>query len=223
MQMVRRSSMGLKQPNRTVVQIALCLGLFASASMMCAQDNARDADFQARCKPAGVVRCWSFDDPAATSAHVMPGGGYPKLGEVVTDVKASGAGALRFTIPSQSHENAPGSFWLDFADDNSVQFGEGDEFFIQWRQRFSPEFLKTPYAGSGGWKQVIIGEGDRPGFTARSCTQLEIVVQNTKLRGIPRMYHSCGGKDESYDPLEYFDESVKDILQQNAVRCSYDN
>ena len=66
---------------------------------------------------------------------------------------------------------------------------------MQWRQRFSPEFLRTSYRDGGGWKQAIVGEGDRPGATVYSCTQLEIVTQNTYQRGFPQMYHSCGGKD----------------------------
>jgi hypothetical protein len=210
-------------PRKVAILAGLVLAVTAPAMSQNASVSSADADFVSRCKSPGVIRCWDFDDPAQTDAHVMAGGGYPKLGQVVKDIKASGSGSLRFTIPSQSHENAAGSFWLDFADDYSVQFGEGGEFYIQWRQRFSPTFLTTPYQKSGGWKQIIIGEGDREGFTAKSCTQLEIVVQNTKLRGIPRMYHSCGGKDESYDPLEYYDESAHDVVFQNAVRCTYNN
>jgi hypothetical protein len=120
---------------------------------------------------------------------------------VVTDVKASGAGSLRFEVPSNSGNDSSGSLQLNFADDLSVQFGEGDEFFVQWRQRFSPEFLGTYYRGGYGWKQVVIGEGDRPGFSAPGCTQLELVVQNSNQAGFPQMYHSCGGKDGQYEPL----------------------
>jgi hypothetical protein len=179
-----------------------------------------DADFQQRCSTPGVVRCWNFDDSATTDTHVMPPYGQTqKLGVVDTTIKASGNGSLRFTIPSNSGSDTSGSFWLDFADDYSVQFGEGQEFYIQWRQRFSPEFLSTNYAGSEGWKQSITGEGDRPGFTANSCTQLEMVVQNTYLRGIPQMYHSCGEKDGQYEPLEVWSSTLNNWLLQNGVNC----
>jgi hypothetical protein len=73
---------------------------------------------------------------------------------------------------------------------------------LRWRQRFSKEFLDTFYEGGGGWKQAIIGEGDRLGKTAYTCTELEIVVQNTYQRGAAQMYQSCGGKDGRYEPLE---------------------
>jgi hypothetical protein len=35
------------------------------------------------------------------------------------------------------------------------------------------------------------------------------------------MYHSCGGKDGQYEPLEVFDPKVNDILLQNACGCRY--
>jgi hypothetical protein len=116
-------------------------------------------------------------------------------------VTASGTGSLRFEIPSNSGPDTSGSFWLNFRDDFSAQYGEGGEFYIQWRQRFSPEFLNTEFPGGGGWKQFIVGEGDRPGATAYSCTQLEIVVNNPYHLGSPAMYHSCGGKDGQYEGL----------------------
>jgi hypothetical protein len=128
---------------------------------------------------------------------------------------------LRFEIPSNSPGNTSGSFSLDFSDDLNTQFGEGEEFFVQWRQRFSPDLLLTRYAGGDGWKQIIIGEGDRPEKRADSCTQLEVVVQNQYQRGFPQMYHSCGGKDSNYDPLQYWDARLGNIALQNGVGCSY--
>jgi hypothetical protein len=182
------------------------------------------ASFEERCAATGVVRCFSFDSAAETDEHVFPPSGETeKHGEVVGDLVASGAGSLRFTIPSLSGSDTSGSFWLEFADDLSVQFGEGEEFYVQWRQRFSPEFLTTDYAGGGGWKQVIIGEGSRPGQTAYSCTDLEVVTGNGYHRGFPSMYHSCGVKDGQY---EGFEEPVPpyDFLLQNGIRdpgCLY--
>jgi hypothetical protein len=113
----------------------------------------------------------------------------------------------------------PGS--LNFSPSNPypVQFGEGEEFYVQWRQRFSAEFLATNYTGGGGWKQVIIGEGDRTGVPAHSCTQLEVVTQNTYQRGFPQMYHSCGGKDGRYESLEE-PSPPSDFKLQNALNPS---
>ncbi|MDH5239213.1 MAG: hypothetical protein OEW73_00360 [Gammaproteobacteria bacterium] len=151
-----------------------------------------------------------------------------------TTQSSSGAGSLRFTIRSQSGEGGAGWFAVNFADDLSAQFDSGEEFFIQWRQRFSPELLQTYYEGGGGFKQLIVGAGDLPGCTpsnqsgdvcAKSCTQLEVVVQNSYQRGLPQMYHSCGVKDGNYETLEtscpYSDCRSYDVMLQNAMPRPY--
>jgi hypothetical protein len=106
-----------------------------------------------------------------------------------------------------------------------VQFDSGQEFYVQWRQRFSPEFITTQYAGGGGWKQAIITEGDRPGFLAPSCQDIGVIVQNTYGRKFPRTYHSCGVKDGQYEPLqEPLGSPPVDFYLQNGVRnpgCLY--
>jgi hypothetical protein len=119
-------------------------------------------------------------------------------------------------IPTHSGEGDAGSFPINFSKDLSVRFGEGQEFYIQWRQRFSPEFLKTVFTDGEGWKQVIISSGDRPGHVARACTDLEIVVQNTKQRGFPQVYHSCGVKDGQYEGLVVYRGGVYEL--QNATK-----
>jgi hypothetical protein len=159
--------------------------------------------FEQRCADPAVLRCIGLDTSEEVDPFLYPPYGIrEKRARVVADVRASGAGSLRFEIPSNTPADTSGSYWRNFSDDLSVQFGEGEEFFVQWRQRFSPEFLATRYRDGGGWKQAIIGEGDRPERTVFSCTQLEIVIQNTDQRGFPQLYHSCGGKDGRYEPLD---------------------
>lgn len=179
------------------------------------------SDFQTRCRAPGVIRCFGFDSPDDVLRHLLPAWDKTFRGQVVTDLKASGAGSLRFEVPPHSPANTSGVFWLDFSDDYATQFGERSEFYIQWRQRFSPEFLNTRFQNGEGWKQIIIGEGDRPGFVAGSCTQLEIVVQNSNQRNLPQMYHSCGMKDQKYEPLSFWDNALGTYALQNAVGCSY--
>lgn len=166
------------------------------------QTLTESASFDTRCHAPEVVRCIGFDSHEETDRYIYPPWGQTqKRGVVVADVKASGAGSLRFEVPSNSGANTSGSFSLNFAEDLSLQFGEGEEFYIQWRQRFSQEFLTTYYQGGLGWKQMVLGEGDRPGYYTPGCTQLEIVVSNSEQRGYPQMYHSCGGKDGLFEPL----------------------
>ena len=159
-------------------------------------------DFASRCALPEVVRCFGFDSQVETDPYVHPPWGEKiKLGFVVSDVKSSGTGSLRFEVPSNSGDDSSGSFKLNFSDDLSTQFGEGEEFFVQWRQRFSEEFLNTYYEEGLGWKQIIIGEGDRLGVFPPSCTQLEIVLANSNQIGFPQAYHSCGAKDGQFEQL----------------------
>jgi len=168
--------------------------------------NVSAADFPTRCTEAHVVRCVNFDTPATIAGTygdnhgTLPGTAVPELD---TAVKASGAASLKFTVPSNSPANSSGSFFTNFSDDLSTQFGENSEFYVQWRQRFSPEFLNVAFAGGGGWKQAIIGTGDQPGKPYSSCSDLETVTQNTNHRGFPQMYNSCSGSTSHapYDPF----------------------
>jgi hypothetical protein len=183
----------------------------------------RAQSFALRCASPDVVRCVSLDTadqiPDLSKRELGDRQGRGPMGLVRNDhsdllpefdcAVAVGGCSLRFTIPSRSGPGASGSWFVNFSNDFSVRFGEGESFYVQWRQRFSRAFLETRFVG-GGWKQAIIGEGDRPGYAPDgkvvwSCTQLELVVQNSNLKGSPQMYHSCGGKDGQYQPLrDYF-------------------
>lgn len=182
----------------------------------------RAQSFALRCASPDVVRCVSFDTPAQVPDlswwKVGDRQGRGPMGLLRSDKSglvpeldcevAIGGCSLRFTIPPRSGSGVSGSWFVSFSDDFSVRFGEGQEFYVQWRQRFSRAFLETRFLG-GGWKQAIIGEGDRPGYAPDgkvvwSCTQLEVVVQNIDMQGYPQMYHSCGGKDGLYEPLSNY-------------------
>ncbi len=197
-------------------------GMNTSVEVSAAFSNttSSSADFESRCQAPGVIRCLGFDSQQEIDPHILPPWGETvKRARVVTDIKTSGAGSLRFEVPPNTGADTSGSFWLNFANGFSAQFGEGQEFYIQWRQRFSPEFI--PSYGGNGWKQIVIGEGDRPGVKRYSCTQLEVVVQEDYRFLGPSMYHSCGSKDGNYDPLQYWDKSLGNITVQNAVGCLY--
>jgi hypothetical protein len=203
------------------ILVAAILSLIPLGTAHQSPQNPQDADFKARCATLGVVRCFGFDSPDEVLPHLDPAWDGVYRAHVVTDIKASGGGSLRFAIPPFSPANTSGEFWLEFADDLSVQFGAGEEFYVQWRQRFSPELLNTIYKDGNGWKQLIIGEGSRPGHIAYSCTDIHLVVEDTGQHGMPRMYHSCGYKDGEYQGLEVFDPTRQTMLLQNAVGCPY--
>ena len=198
------------------------------------------SNFETRCAQPDVVKCVGFDDPAdfnigtgATGAYGQNSGIFPPWGTSDytratrdTAVKASGGSSLKFTIPSNSGSDSSGSYFTNFSKDLSLQFGENSEFFVQWRQRFSPEYLSTQYAGGGGWKQIIIGTGDTPTQLYNSCTSLEVVANNGGYKGFPRMYNSCEGS-ASHGPYDPFEESFSspqnndDFKMQNARLAPY--
>lgn len=182
----------------------------------------RRRSFELRCDSPAVVRCISFDSegqvPDLSWWAVGEAEGRGAMGRYKNQehdllperdcAEAVSGCSLKFTVPTRSGASGSGAWFANFSDDFSVRFGENEEFYVQWRQRFSRMFLETPYDG-GGWKQIIVGEGDRPSFAPDnkvvwSCTQLELVVVNHGLEGFPSMYHSCGGKDGDYEGLAQY-------------------
>jgi hypothetical protein len=174
--------------------------------------------FAERCSMPGVVRCFGFDSEQEVAPFVASNGAGTSRPSVDRSVRASGEGSLKMTIPKLSAADTSGYFATNFTPGSlnqvyaggdrdkgpnyyHVQFGEGEEFYVQWRQRFTETFLTTHYAGGGGWKLMGVGEGDRERFKATACTQIEIVVNNGGHKGYPQMYHSCGGKDGRYEGL----------------------
>jgi hypothetical protein len=215
----------------------LCLALPASA--MTPEEAA--TDFQTRCKAAGVLKCIGFDDNAdvasttwGTASGLDPTGN--TLPELDGSTKASGNSSLKFTIPSNSSSNSSGAYWTNFSDDFSVQFGGNEVFYYQWRQRFDPFFISHSFIGGGGWKQSIVGTGDKPGCSpatavgggpcSSSCTSLEVVTQNSYHRQFPQMYNSCTGSS-SHAPYYGFEEPFRseinyyDYKLQNARPAPY--
>jgi hypothetical protein len=191
------------------------------------------ADFQTRCTAPGVLRCVGFDQASdiqgtwGDNVGILTGDSTPVLDSTV---KSSGNSSLKFTIPSLSSANSSGSYFANFSTDLSQQFGENSDFYIQWRQRFSPEFLTSAYSGGEGWKQSIMGTGDVPGCTSgmtsaacsTSCTDLELVTLNDFQRGFAQMYDSCTGSTSHgpYSPLEESFGSF-DFKLQNAMPAPF--
>lgn len=194
-------------------------GVLATAALLWTAP-APAADFATRCAEPGVVRCYGFEDAGdigdRTFGRSSDG---RKLMFIDTAVKSSGNSSLRFDIPPLSPADTSGSFFLNFADDFSARFGAGQDLYVQWRQRFSPEMLRK-FQGANGWKQVIVGAGDYPGKINYSCTEQETVFnQNTHSgpEGFPWVYHSCG----NWETLE-FDDGVQVRLQhQGPPYCYY--
>jgi hypothetical protein len=184
-----------------------------------------EQDFKSRCEGPGVVRCWNFNDTKDFTGHTFAGNDGTTRIEIAADQKASGAGSMKFTVPNGTGADPTGSWWSNIKDDYSVQFGEGEVFYVQWRQRFSPEMLRqftaTP-TGSGeltAWKQIILGQGD-DGIhnTQYSCTSLELVLNQGRqpvYNGFA--YHSCGRNI----PFDWYDGVSIRMQHHDSPFCYY--
>lgn len=159
----------------------------APPNLLAAEQAASDADFEKRCHAAGVVKCVGFDSPDEITPFLTKDSGGVIRGVLDPDVKASGHGSLRFEIPSRSGQNSSGSWTSGMG----AAFGEGQTFYVQYRQRFTPEFLKTKYEGGAGWKQSIFH------MDGKTCASIEITTVNGFYRGFPIVYTDCGSRDFS--------------------------
>jgi hypothetical protein len=209
----------------------------ADASLPPTNVDASPADFDTRCGAPGVVMCNGFDTSSdIAGTYGSPRGTLPSSGDgmsptIDTTQSASGTGSLLFTIPAQAGADQDGSFFTNFSPDLSVQFADNSDFYVQWRQRFDPHFLTDQYSGGEGWKQAIIGTGDRPGCTpstsaggdcSSSCSAPEVVPLNSYHRGFLEAYNSCTGST-SHGPYDPFEEPFgsEDFKLQNAMPSPY--
>jgi len=157
-------------------------------------------DFQNRCAAPAVIVCQGFDDAAVFTPATWPGSGpypsslntYPAMD---TAVYASGGGSMSFTIPGMEGANA--GYWRQLfasslsADPSQARvIGPGSVFYVQFRQRFSPEFLTNVWPQTGGgttyWKQEIFSNDQS------TCGNEELSTVNDNNEGYPLMYSQCG-------------------------------
>lgn len=159
-------------------------------------------DFPTRCAQPGVIVCQGFDDPSILTPTVYPASGlYPAAdgtygGTIDTTVAASGAGSLKFTIPSNGPANSAG-YWrqlttpaLTAGPGQAQVFAPGATFYVQFQQMFSTSFLTNawPQVGSGTtyWKQAIFSNDQS------TCANEELTTVNVNGYGYPMMYGQCG-------------------------------
>jgi hypothetical protein len=158
-------------------------------------------DFQTRCAQPGVIVCQGFDDPAVFAPAIWPASGvYVGVSAAYAAydpaVSTSGSGSLRFTTPSLAGPNDSGS-WRQLFTSNlasgpsgATMFSANSTFYVQYRQRFSPEYLTNVWPANGGgttwWKQQIISND------SSTCGQVELTTVNEYNRGFPQMYSQCG-------------------------------
>lgn len=191
-------------------------------------------DFGVRKTAPGVVRWFDFDTADQlglvgwqNNFGRLPGTSKPNSMPVIdTAIKCSGAGSLRFDIPTNTSSDPCGAWYANFSADLSVLYGENSEFYVQWRQRFNQAFLDTlfldvtdPGRNQGGIKQLIVGTGDAPGvspYDSTSCSDIDVVVQTYYQHRLPIMYNACG-----YYVGMYEHKDGDYLLQNQTPSCLY--
>jgi hypothetical protein len=125
-------------------------------------------DFATRCAAAGVLRCFGFDSDGQLGGQhgdnfgrFASGGtcasGTTNCPVIDTAVKASGAGSIKFTVPTLSgqagvHSSAT-QWFTNITSDLSNLIAAGETLYVQWRQRINAAMLGSFYkevTGNGG-------------------------------------------------------------------------
>ena len=136
-------------------------------------------------------------------------GGACHYPEIDSNVKASGAGSLRFTIPSMSEANSSGFFSEVFGKDAQGKFlfvGPGSKLgsvvYFQFKQKMDNNFVNTDFkclnGSCGGWKQTIL-YGNPP--IGSSSSTIEVTMNNGWQRGVPQMYGQQGHDDYGIEDI----------------------
>ncbi len=166
----------------------------SSASATTLSQSTGGSDFQSRCSAPGVLVCRGWDSPSEFTPPAWPNSGLYPAGDGLyhgtydSSIKASGNGSLRFEILGGTQANSAGAWWEKFG----RSFGSGETFYVQFRQRFSPEMLGVNMGGNG-YKQVIFHSQQ-----GGSCAALELTTQNTYYRGFAQLYTDCGAFQLDY-------------------------
>lgn len=175
-----------------------------------------------RCSGPDVVRCFGFDDAAAIAPHLEPNQEGDLVGHFDPAVRAAGSGSLRFDVPASSDiRDLVGSFSINFSSDElepgsmyPARIGEGEEIYVQWRQRFEAAVIEAD--GGEGWVHAVVGKGDRFAEKAAAVEAPLLNIANRYYSGVPQFALASG------IPIQP-DAPSGGVFLQNAVGCqSYD-
>lgn len=219
------------------------LGPYSSNATATTQ-AAGGSDFTTRCAAAGVLRCFGFDTNADLGATGGGLGPYANVGNfhnsqtpcntsfgvddcptIDTSIKASGAGSMKFVMPVGSGADWGGQWFANFSSDNSIQFGAGQDFYIQWRERFDSNYVNNEWTDAGGAypKLAIVTLGDLPGCNVNNASlcrssnpnTAKIVFEDSKRLHYPMLY-GPGTGDDPYQDLVTGQLGFQDFRPQNA-------
>ncbi|MEJ0021248.1 MAG: fibronectin type III domain-containing protein [Candidatus Doudnabacteria bacterium] len=155
------------QGKNRILKIISPIAVIIISAVLVPPMSAHADTFTSRCTAAGVVLCSGFDSADDIDSFVSGNEVGTTLGVFDPTNQASGTGSMKFTIPSRTGANSSGDYER-LINESSAGYKTGSVFFVQFRQRFSPEMLSSAMGGNG-WKQVEITTpfstyGDAPGI-----------------------------------------------------------
>lgn len=152
---------------------------------------------------------------------------------ITTDCSVAADGcSLKFSILTGYKQGEPGWFDWNFSPDLSKTFGQGQEFYVQYRERLDPGMLNGANFPNGeGFKHDIITEGDSSTVVAGDCSNSpgEIVtIQDGNGGGFPILYHNCGYAGGTYAFMQTGYQGIllggianSNWLDQDAAGCPH--
>ena len=210
-------------------------------------------DYSTVCAASGVVRCVGFESPVAQAVYADPGqdanndgNGTYSYGYVDNTVAASGTSSFHFVVPAFAQQDSSGEVHFNFDPTLNTSFGQGQEFYVQFRIKMDSNYLSNAYLignscptpdGTprlttadcpgdtlyGGMKQIIIGPQDTSTVGTQygkhwSCEVPHIVI-TMGYNQAPVMYHSCGYYEPFNPAYVPPGASFPSYLNQSAIAC----
>jgi hypothetical protein len=180
---------------------------------------------------ASVISFQSFDSFPVTNTQQ-----YFKFYDqqsITTDCSIAADGcSLKFAILVGYPQGEPGWFDWNFSPDLSKTFGNGQEFFVQYRERLDPGMLNGANFPNGeGFKSDIITEGDTATVQAQDCSNSPgevVMVQDGNGAAYPVLYHNCGFSggtlafmQSGYELIQLGGVTGSNFLDQNIAGCPH--
>jgi hypothetical protein len=180
---------------------------------------------------ASVVGTQSFDSFPVTTQQQ-----YFQLydpASITTDCAIAADGcSLKFSVLKGYQQGEPGWLNWNFSPDLSKTFGNGQEFYVQYRYRVDPGMLNgANFPNSEGFKAHILTEGDTARVQAGDCGNSpgELVLQQDGVgSAFPIMYHNCGFSGGQFNFMQSGYQLITlpgiigtNFLDQNIAGCPH--
>ncbi|HEX7287863.1 MAG TPA: hypothetical protein VF532_16865 [Candidatus Angelobacter sp.] len=155
---------------------------------------------------------------------------------ITTDCTVAADGcSLKFAVLQGYVQGEPGWFDWNFTPDLSRTFGEGQEFFVQFRERLDPGMLNgANFPNSEGFKSSIVTVGDSPTAQSNDCSTNPghlVMQQENGGAPYPVLYHNCGFSGGAFHFMQSPYETIQlsgvtngsntNFLDQNAAGCPH--